>query len=157
MLRRAAVLTPALLLATLAACSLDDDILDPTEVEFAASLDVDLDRMTRSSSGLYYEDTTVGTGDLAAAGDQVDVHYTGWLWNGTEFDSSRDGGDPLRFTIGVTSIILGFAEGVVGMRVGGTRKLVIPSELAYGRNGFRSIPPNAVLVFEIELVAIDPI
>ena len=154
--RRAAVLVPALLLP-LMACSLDDDILDPTEVEFAASLDIDLDRMTRSSSGLYYEDTTVGTGDAAAAGDQVDVHYTGWLWNGTEFDTSRDGTEPLTFTIGVTNIILGFAEGVVGMRVGGTRKLVIPPELGYGRNGFRSIPPNATLVFEVELVAIDPI
>jgi FKBP-type peptidyl-prolyl cis-trans isomerase FkpA len=155
--RRAAVLAPALLLAALAACTLDDDILDPTEVDFAASLDIDLDRMTRLSTGLYYEDTTVGTGDVAAAGDQVDVHYTGWLWNGTEFDTSRDGTEPLRFTIGVTNIILGFAQGVVGMHVGGTRKLVIPPELGYGRNGFRSIPPNATLVFEIELVAIDPI
>jgi FKBP-type peptidyl-prolyl cis-trans isomerase FkpA len=156
MRRRLTFLGPFLMLATLAACTIDEDILDPTEYEYDPELSIDLDEMTKTESGLYFEETTVGEGDIAAAGDSVNVLYTGWLPNGTEFDTNRDTEVLLGFTIGVTPIIPGFAEGVAGMREGGARKLVIPPHLAYGARGQGIIPPNATIVFEIELVSVVP-
>lgn len=125
--------------------------LDPTELEFAASLGVDLTQMIKTASGLYYQDLVVGDGAVAQAGDQVTVHYTGWLHDGTEFDSSV-GGDPATFPLG--GVIAGWQEGVPGMKVGGKRKLVVPPNLAYGKKGRGSIPGNATLVFDIELIGI---
>jgi FKBP-type peptidyl-prolyl cis-trans isomerase len=154
--RRAAVPGTVLLLAALAACTLEDDILDPTEIEYAASLDIDLDRMTRTQSGLYYEDTEIGDGDVAEVGDSVTVFYTGWLPDGSEFDTNRDDDVVIGFTIGEPGIIAGFVEGVLGMREGGARKLVIPPHLGYGSRGRGAVPPNSTLVFEVELVAIIP-
>ena len=103
------------------------------------------------------EDLKAGSGRAAATGDTVHVQYTGTLMDGTKFDSSYDhGGDPFKFTIGKGEVIKGWDQGVVGMKVGGKRKLGIPSELAYGANGSgANIPPNAGLKFEIELVSID--
>jgi FKBP-type peptidyl-prolyl cis-trans isomerase len=103
------------------------------------------------------EDTKVGTGREAKTGDTVHVQYTGTLMNGTKFDSSYDhGGDPFKFTIGQSQVIKGWDQGVPGMKVGGKRRLKIPSDLGYGANGSPpNIPPNAGLLFDIELVSID--
>ena len=107
-------------------------------------------------SELIIEDLVVGTGDTATAGQTVVVHYTGWLTDGTKFDSSKDRGDPFDFPLGARHVIAGWDEGVQGMKVGGTRKLTIPSQLGYGARGAGGvIPPNATLVFEVELLAID--
>ncbi|MBV8199395.1 MAG: FKBP-type peptidyl-prolyl cis-trans isomerase [Acidobacteria bacterium] len=106
-------------------------------------------------SGLKYVDQKVGTGAEAKAGDTVEVHYTGWLLDGTKFDSSRDNNRPFRFKLGAGQVIKGWDEGVAGMKVGGKRKLTIPPELGYGRQGAGSvIPPGATLVFEVELLGI---
>ena len=113
--------------------------------------------MNMTGSGLQYDDTVLGTGDLAEAGQSVSVHYTGWLWNdgakGAKFDSSKDRNDPFSFNLGAGRVIRGWDEGVQGMRVGGTRVLVIPPELGYGARGAGgAIPPNATLMFEVELL-----
>ncbi len=104
---------------------------------------------------LQIEDLQVGTGAEATAGRSVDVHYTGWLTNGTKFDSSVDRGRPFSFSLGAGRVIKGWDQGVAGMRVGGKRKLTIPPELGYGARGAGgTIPPNATLVFEVELLAV---
>ena len=106
-----------------------------------------------TASGLKYEDTKVGTGPEAKAGQTAVVHYTGWLTNGTKFDSSKDRGQPFTFPLGGGRVIKGWDEGVQGMKVGGTRKLTIPSNLGYGAQGAGGvIPPNATLVFEVDLL-----
>ena len=112
--------------------------------------------MTTTANGLVIEEMIVGSGDEAQAGQSVSVHYTGWLMDGTKFDSSKDRGDPFGFPLGKGHVIAGWDQGVQGMRVGGKRKLTIPSELGYGARGAGGvIPPNATLVFEVELLAID--
>ena len=118
--------------------------------------------MTTTSSGLQYDDTAVGTGATAQAGQQVSVHYTGWLHDpakangrGTKFDSSKDRGAPFGFHLGAGMVIAGWDEGVQGMQVGGTRVLLIPSDLGYGPRGAGGvIPPNATLVFEVDLLGV---
>ena len=106
-----------------------------------------------TASGLKYEDVKVGTGDTAESGQTVSVHYTGWLTNGTKFDSSKDRGQPFSFPLGGGRVIKGWDEGVRGMKVGGVRKLTIPPDLGYGARGAPgAIPPNATLVFEVELL-----
>ena len=108
-----------------------------------------------TDSGLKSDDTTEGDGDTAGAGQRVKVHYTGWLTDGSKFDSSKDRGDPLAFKLGAGQVIRGWDEGVQGMRVGGMRKLTIPPQLGYGAAGAGGvIPPNATLVFEVELLEI---
>lgn len=116
--------------------------------------------MITTPSGLQYEDTAAGAGNAASAGQQVTVHYTGWLHedgvDGAKFDSSRDRRDPFVFSLGAGMVIRGWDEGVAGMRVGGTRVLVIPPALGYGARGAGGvIPPNATLRFEVELLALD--
>ncbi len=115
--------------------------------------------MNSTPSGLQFEDTTVGSGDVAKAGQRVTVHYTGWLYNdgvqGAKFDSSKDRNDPFVFPLGAGHVIKGWDEGVQGMAVGGTRRLVIPAALGYGARGAGGvIPPNATLLFEVELLAV---
>ena len=110
---------------------------------------------TVTASGLKYEDLQEGTGDEARAGKTVEVHYTGWLEDGTKFDSSKDRNQPFRFPLGSGHVIRGWDEGVAGMKVGGKRKLTIPADLGYGTRGAGGvIPPNATLVFEVELVGV---
>jgi FKBP-type peptidyl-prolyl cis-trans isomerase len=106
-----------------------------------------------TESGLIYEDLASGSGNQAKVGDTVSVHYTGWLEDGTEFDSSV-GGSPIEFTLGTGGVIAGWEEGIVGMQVGGKRKLIIPPDLAYGETGSGPIPANATLTFEVELLEI---
>ncbi len=109
--------------------------------------------ITTTATGLQIEELTVGTGATAAAGQNVVVHYTGWLTNGTKFDSSKDRNDPFRFGLGQRQVIAGWDEGVQGMQIGGVRKLTIPPDLGYGARGAGGvIPPNATLVFEVELL-----
>jgi FKBP-type peptidyl-prolyl cis-trans isomerase FkpA len=110
---------------------------------------------TQSPSGLSIEDLALGAGAAAVAGNSVTVHYTGWLTSGSKFDSSKDRNDPFVFHLGAGQVIRGWDEGVQGMLVGGKRKLTIPPELGYGARGAGGvIPPNATLVFEVELLAI---
>ena len=112
--------------------------------------------MITTKSGLIYEDKIIGDGTQAKAGDTVSVHYTGWLENGTKFDSSKDRNQAFTFNLGAGMVIKGWDEGVAGMKIGGTRKLTIPSELGYGSRGAGGvIPPNATLIFEVELLAIN--
>ena len=115
--------------------------------------------ITTTASGLQYEDTTVGEGAEATKGQQVTVHYTGWLYNngeqGAKFDSSRDRNDPFVFGLGGGMVIKGWDEGVQGMKVGGQRTLIIPSELGYGARGAGGvIPANATLKFDVELIKV---
>ena len=112
---------------------------------------------TTTASGLVFEDLVVGGGNAAASGQKVSVHYTGWLSQngnkGTKFDSSLDRGEPFVFPLGRGQVIKGWDEGVAGMKVGGKRKLTIPPQLGYGARGAGNvIPPNATLVFEVELL-----
>ena len=106
-------------------------------------------------SGLKYVDQVVGTGEAVVAGKTVNVHYTGWLENGKKFDSSVDRGQPFSFPLGAGRVIKGWDEGVQGMKVGGKRKLTIPSDLGYGSRGAGGvIPANATLIFDVELLGV---
>lgn len=113
-----------------------------------------------TATGLEYEDTIVGDGAEAKAGDHVTVHYTGWLRNadgsaGKKFDSSKDRSDPFEFPLGAGHVIKGWDQGVQGMKVGGARTLIIPAALGYGARGAGgAIPPNATLIFDVELLAV---
>lgn len=115
--------------------------------------DANAAKETTMANGLKYQDLTVGNGALAETGSSVSVHYTGWLTDGTKFDSSVDRGTPFSFRLGAGQVIRGWDEGVKGMRVGGKRKLTIPPDLGYGAQGASGvIPPNATLVFDVELL-----
>ncbi len=112
--------------------------------------------MVTTPSGLAYQDLVAGSGPTPTAGKLVRVHYTGWLQNGTKFDSSQDSGQPFEFPIGAGQVIPGWDEGVMTMKVGGKRKLVIPPQLGYGAAGAGSdIPPNATLIFEVILLDVQ--
>jgi FKBP-type peptidyl-prolyl cis-trans isomerase len=109
----------------------------------------------KTPSGLTIEDLIVGTGEVANAGQKVSVHYTGWTTDGKKFDSSKDRGQAFIFSLGRGEVIRGWDEGVAGMKVGGKRKLTIPPDLGYGKRGAGgAIPPNATLLFEVELLAV---
>jgi FKBP-type peptidyl-prolyl cis-trans isomerase len=124
---------------------------DPATTIYAASLGVNISAMTKLSNALYIQDLVVGTGGAASKGHGLAVTYTGWLVNGMQFDSDV-GKTPLGFTLGVGQVIPGWDQGIVGMRVGGTRRLVIGSALAYGTQGRPpAIPSNSTLVFTVTL------
>ena len=123
-------------------------------MDFAQTLGVDLKTMTQTPTGLYYRDLVAGKGDASVAGRDVTVHYSGWLPDGTKFDSSKDRNEPFVFRLGARKVIAGWDEGVAGMKVGGTRKLVIPPSLGYGSRGTGPIPPNSTLVFDVELLGV---
>lgn len=120
---------------------------------FAAKDEVKAGKTVTTASGLKYVDQVVGKGASPVAGKQVTVHYTGTLENGRKFDSSVDRKEPFKFIIGVGQVIPGWDEGVMTMKVGGKRKLIIPSKLGYGASGAGGvIPPNATLLFDVELL-----
>jgi FKBP-type peptidyl-prolyl cis-trans isomerase len=141
------------MLGTLACGDGSGGLAGLSDDSFAPELNVDLSAMTQTPSGLYYQDLEVGSGTEALSGANVTVHYTGWLTDGTKFDSSVDRGTPFVFPLGAGRVIAGWDEGVSGMLVGGKRKLVIPADLAYGDRGAgNAIPPGATLVFDVELL-----
>jgi FKBP-type peptidyl-prolyl cis-trans isomerase len=126
-----------------------------TPAETTAGIPTSSSETVTTASGLKIQDLVVGTGQEAKSGDNVSVHYTGWLEDGTKFDSSLDRGTPFEFTLGAGRVIKGWDEGIVGMKVGGKRKLIIPAALGYGAQGYPPvIPANATLIFEVELLAI---
>lgn len=156
MVGRTSVRYGLLVLCALAvgACGDDSDPVGtetPEQTTFSPVLGVDLSQMTRLPSGLYYRDLTVGTGAEAQVGDSVRMGYTGWLPDGTLFD-----GGTYAPKLGAGTVIEGWEIGIPGMRVGGTRKLVIPSALAYGNQAVGPIPAKSVLVFDVELLEIVP-
>lgn len=127
--------------------------VDP--VEAARTLGTETENpVVETDSGLRYIDVEEGDGSEAKAGDNVSVHYTGWLVSGSQFDSSRDRGQPFTFPLGVGRVIKGWDEGVAGMKVGGVRKLIIPPDLGYGARGAGPIPPGSTLIFEVELLEV---
>jgi FKBP-type peptidyl-prolyl cis-trans isomerase len=161
---RGIVVVAAAALAAAVACNGAQDERAPVAEEpaapdqvartYAPELNVDVDRMERAEGGLRYEDVQEGTGEMAEPGRTVVVHYTGWLPDGTQFDSSHDRAQPLDVVLGQGRVIRGWDEGIVGMREGGTRRLVIPHGMAYGASGMGPIPPRATLVFDVELLEV---
>lgn len=127
----------------------------PMATEFAPELEIDLTAMEETESGLRFIILREGSGPVAGPGDMVSVHYTGWLPNGAQFDSSRDRGQPYEFVLGAGRVIPGWDEGIMGMAEGARFKLVIPPAQGYGAAGAGAvIPPNATLVFDIELLEV---
>ena len=124
-------------------------------IQPAPTITKDKKAMITTSSGLQYVDTVEGTGASPTKGQTVTVHYTGTLQDGKKFDSSRDRGQPFQFKIGVGQVIKGWDEGVGTMKVGGRRQLVIPPALGYGARGIGPIPPNATLLFDVELLGVN--
>jgi FKBP-type peptidyl-prolyl cis-trans isomerase len=142
----------ALLSILLSACGGGDAKGGSADPDFA----LDSAGLTKTPSGLQYQDVVTGTGPEARPGQVAVVHYTGWLTDGTKFDSSRDRGEPFSFPIGQGQVIAGWDQGVAGMKVGGRRKLLIPAELGYGEMGSPPvIPPSATLVFDVELLKLQ--
>ncbi len=154
---------PSALFLALAAAACAESAPDPQDRmppgrqvadRYAPALDIDLSEMERLWSGLYIDDVRVGEGARADSGDVVTVHYTGWLPNGMEFDSSRDG-RPFEVPLGYGRVIDGWDQGIVGMREGGRRRLVIPPAMGYGERGQGPIPANSTLVFDVELLGVQ--
>jgi FKBP-type peptidyl-prolyl cis-trans isomerase len=156
-MRRPIVFLASALVVSFAACASGGGALPPRPIQsipFAASLDVDLSRMTKTPSGLYYRDIVVGLGPVIHGKVDVKVHYTGWLTNGVKFDGNADDEPPLTVPLGRGRAIKGWDEGLEGMRAGGRRQLVIPPELAYGSSRSGMIPPDATLVFDVKVVSV---
>lgn len=148
----------ALLPLVAAACLSGTDPISVTpatveETTFATALGVDVAASTGTQSGLYYRDLTVGTGQTISAGDSTEVYYSAYLSTGVEFDSLKTPAVPLKFQVGSLDIIPGFSEGVIGMKVGGTRQLLIPPAIAFGFSDYQGIPGNSVVVFNVEAVS----
>lgn len=161
--RRRAALAAVL---ALGACSLDTSPnvsppIDPQQDTWATSLGVNFSAMTRTANGVYYQDTQPGTGRTAMVTDSVAFYYSGYLPNGSRFDSNV-GSTPLVLRLGKNQLIPGFEEGLIGTKAGGKRRIIVPSQLGYGasgvrdRAGFLLIPPNTNLLFEVELVSAVP-
>jgi len=128
----------------------------PELIDYHPDLQIAIAEMKLMDSGLLYQDDSVGVGDSVSVDSRVVVHYTGWFPDGTVFDTSRESGTPFAFQVGRGEVIEAWEDGLLGMRVGGRRKLVVPPALGYGEGGSGSIPGNAVLVFEIELLQLNP-
>ena len=149
---RAAGIVAGLVVVAASFMACGDDMTGPQAIEdaeFASSLGINLANFTRTSSGLYYEDIAEGSGDPAAAGQEVEVSYAGWLTDGTEFDRGA-----FSFILGARQVVAGFDEGVTGMKVGGIRRIIIPPALGYGSQGSGPVPPNSIMIFRIEVLSI---
>ena len=141
----------------LSSCSDDDGTINaqsPETISYASGLNVNLSSMTRTATGLYYKDTLVGTGAVAVNGKTLSVRYTGYLNNGEIFDVHTSG-VPFTFELGAGEVIDGWDQGFAGMKVGGKRQLVIPPALGYGNFGNGDIPGGSVLIFTVELMAVE--
>ena len=150
---RAALCAVALLVS---GCGKDSTSPPEPKIEtttFASTLGVDLAAMTKTADGLYYRDIVVGTGAAISNGQLVNARYTGWLANGTQFGSNVSAQDPLPFRLGQGQVIQGWDLGLVGMKVGGKRLLIIPPSLGYGPDTNGPIPGNSILVFQVEIVS----
>jgi peptidylprolyl isomerase len=155
--RRRPRVAPFIPLVLLAACLTGTDPgtpSNPATETYAPSLGVNISQMTRISGALYIQDLVVGTGATAATGKAVSVTYTGWLVDGTQFDSNV-GKTPASFVLGTGQVIQGWELGLLGMRAGGKRRLVIGSDLAYGSSGYLDIRPNTTLVFDVQLLSVQ--
>jgi peptidylprolyl isomerase len=130
-------------------------VAPPEELNYHPDLQVEISAMRRLPTGVLVQDLTPGAGPSVVAGATVAVRYTGWLPDGTQFDGNADA-DPIRFRVGVGMVIPGWDDGLIGMKAGGKRKLVIPPDQGYGGEGSGPIPPNATLVFDVEVVEIVP-
>ena len=157
---RRALFVPALAVSGLLAGCLGDETPTgtgpsvPATESFAPALGVNISAMTKLSDALYIQDIAVGTGAEATTGKTVRLNYTGWLTNGQQFDSNTSGGlEP--FVLGNRRVVEGWDRGIVGMKVGGRRRLVIGSALGYGAGGNGPIPPNATMVFVVELLSVN--
>ena len=141
---------------TLASACLSGESIAPEqsieETTFASSLGVNLAASTRTTNGAYYRDLVVGTGAVVASGQDISIRYTGWLSNGAQFETNLSNSSPLKFKLGLGEVIDGFDEGLVGIRVGGKRQLIIPPSLGYGPYNYGPIPGNSILVFTVEVV-----
>ena len=157
-MRSLSVIPVCLCLLAAAACDSGPDEPEIPEIEtttFAEALDVDLSESTKTTNGLYYRDLEVGSGSEVATGQLVGTHYTGWLADGTKFGENGASDAPLRFRLGIGQVIPGWDLGLPGMRVGGTRQLIIPPSLGYGARQNGPIPPYSILVFEVEVVSTE--
>jgi FKBP-type peptidyl-prolyl cis-trans isomerase len=151
--RRSGLFTIASSVLTLAACRSKPAAPTNMTIEsatFAPTLHVDLKASTKTSTGLYYRDLLAGDGPAVASGHQISVRYVGWFPNGEKFDAG-----PYAFPLGTGAVIRGWDEGLVGMKVGGTRQLIIPASLGYGATGSGKIPPDAILVFNVDLIGVQ--
>lgn len=153
-MRRLLLPCAAILVLSVAAClrgTAVPSVPDIATTTFASALNVNLGAMTKTTDGLYYQDSIVGTGATAVSGDSVWVKYIGWLPDGTKFDASSDHGADFPFQLGIGYVIQGWDEGLVGVKVGGWRKLVIPPSLGYGPYNNGGIPANSILVFNVQI------
>jgi len=140
----------------LAACGAESGTSEAPSIEsttFAAALGVNLAASTRTGTGLYYRDVSVGTGATVTNGMSAAVRYTLWLANGNQVETNTTGGAPFSFTVGAGQVIAGWDQGIPGMKVGGSRQLIIPPSLGYGGTGQGPIPGNAILVFSVQVVS----
>lgn len=147
-----------LLLLPLVGACLGEDVVecavDPATLTYATALGVNIPGSTLLPGGTRYRDLTVGTGEIVATGNAIEVRYVGWLANGTKIDETAAGGPGFQFQLGARQVIAGWDVGIPGMRVGGLRQLVIPPSEGYGRNTFGPIPGCSVLVFNVNVTAI---
>lgn len=153
LLRFAAIALVAASTACLATDNIAGDAIPIESTNFASTLGVNLAASTKTPNGAYYRDITVGTGATIASGQTIAVRYSGWLANGTLFDSNTSAVNPLTFKFGVGQVIPGFDEALVGIKVGGKRQLIIPPSLGYGPYDYGQIPGNSVLVFTVEVIS----
>ena len=149
--------TAAALVFSLLGCNGEGGLTDPdiTSITFAPSLNVDLSQMTKTTQGIYHRDLVTGSGDVVQGSSRIRAHYSGWLPNGTKFDENLAPSVPLNVQLGQGALIAGWEIGIPGMKVGGTRQLVIPPSMGYGAAGRGPIPPNSYLVFVVEMVSIQ--
>ena len=140
----------------LGACGSDAPTEPAATIEtttYAAALGVNIAASTKTTSGVYYRDIVVGTGALVTSGQTLSMHYTGWLTNGTQFDTNGATDTPFSFVLGTGNVIAGWHLGIAGMRVGGQRQLIIPPSLGYGAQANGKIPGNSILVFNVTVVS----
>lgn len=146
----------AIMPAMLASCNVDYSTNPEISIEqtnFASTLGVNLGASTKTANGAYYRDVVAGTGATVAKGQVISARYTGYFSDGSVFDSNTSALNPIQFTLGAGQVIAGWDEGLVGMKVGGTRQLIVPPSLAYGPYDYGPIPGNSVLVFTVQVVA----